>query len=295
MTPHEARRRGTERLLLAVVIIWAANYPVAKYGLEGLNQLVFNSIRFIVAAAVIAVPVARGERWIPIERRDRPKLLKAGIIASVIYQVAFVVALSMTTAGNAAILLSTSPLWTILLNARMHREKIEPMMMAGMVVSLCGIAMIIVGSGTKLAFGGMEFVGDLIALTAAALWGLNTAMQKPLLVRYSSIQLAFILVSVGAVGLTLIAIPAAVTLSWESVHWTYYLAAVASGALSIGVGNAIWSRGVKHLGPGRTAAFNNLVPVLAFIFSFLTLHEELLPVQFLGAGVTVAGVWIARK
>ncbi len=295
MTPHEARRRGTERLLLAVVIIWAANYPVAKYGLEGLNQLVFNSIRFIVAAAVIAVPVARGERWIPIERRDRPKLLKAGIIASVIYQVAFVVALSMTTAGNAAILLSTSPLWTILLNARMHREKIEPMMMAGMVVSLCGIAMIIVGSGTKLAFGGMEFVGDLIALTAAALWGLNTAMQKPLLVRYSSIQLAFILVSVGAVGLTLIAIPAAVTLSWESVHWTYYLAAVASGALSIGVGNAIWSRGVKHLGPGRTAAFNNLVPVLAFIFSFLTLHEELLPVQFVGAGVTVAGVWIARK
>ncbi len=295
MTPHEARRRGTERLLLAVVIIWAANYPVAKYGLEGLNQLVFNSIRFIVAAAVIAVPVARGERWIPIERRDRPKLLKAGIIASVIYQVAFVVALSMTTAGNAAILLSTSPLWTILLNARMHREKIEPMMMAGMVVSLCGIAMIIVGSGTKLAFGGMEFIGDLIALTAAALWGLNTAMQKPLLVRYSSIQLAFILVSVGAVGLTLIAIPAAVTLSWESVHWTYYLAAVASGALSIGVGNAIWSRGVKHLGPGRTAAFNNLVPVLAFIFSFLTLHEELLPVQFVGAGVTVAGVWIARK
>jgi drug/metabolite transporter (DMT)-like permease len=52
---------------------------------------------------------------------------------------------------------------------------------------------------------------------------------------------------------------------------------------------------VKHLGPGRTANFNNLVPVLAFIFSYFTLHEQLLPIQFVGAGVTVVGIWIARR
>lgn len=294
-TSPDARTRRTERLLLVIVVIWAANYPVAKYGLEGLNELVFNSIRFIVAAAVIAIPLARREHWTPVERADIPKLLQAGIIASVIYQVAFIVGLSMTTAGTAAILLSTSPLWTVLISARLHRERIERMMMLGMIVSLCGVILIIIGSGVKLEFGGRELAGDLIALAAASLWGLNTALQKPLLVRYSAVQLAFILVAVGAVGLTLIAVPAGIGLAWGSVHWSYYLAAVASGALSIGIGNAVWSRGVKHLGPGRTAAFNNLVPALAFVFSFLTLREKLLPIQFVGAAVTIAGVWLARR
>jgi drug/metabolite transporter (DMT)-like permease len=201
----------------------------------------------------------------------------------------------MTTAGNSAILLATAPLWTVFMNARLHGERILPQLWVGMAISLCGIILIIFGSGRKVEFGPNALLGDIICVAAAILWALNTNLQKPLLVRYSALQLAFMMISVGAIGLSFIAIPAGTSLSWSSVHWTNYLAAVASGALSIAAGNVIWSYGVKRLGPGRTAVFGNLIPVLAFVVSYFTLHEELLLLQVIGAGVTILGVWLARR
>jgi drug/metabolite transporter (DMT)-like permease len=155
--------------------------------------------------------------------------------------------------------------------------------------------MIIIGSGKKLEVDSSAVIGDLICIAAAMFWALNTNLQKPLLARYSPTQLALIMITVGAVGLSVIAIAPALALSWGSVHWTYYGAAVASGALSIAAANLFWSYGVKRLGPGRTANFGNLVPVLAFVISYFTLNEEIFLVQLIGAGITVLGVWLARR
>ena len=290
-----AREYSTELLLIVVVIIWAANYPIAKYGIDGFHPLVFNGIRYIVAAATVTALFFLRSSWTAIDTRDWPGIIRAGVVASVVYQMAFIIGLSMTTAGNSAVLLSTSPLWTIFLNARIHKEKISPQTIAGMVVSLCGVVMIIIGSGKKLEFGSHALFGDLISLAAAALWALNTNLQKTLLAKYSTTQVTLLLVGIGAIGLSLIAIPSASTVPWRSLHWSYYVAAAASGLLSIAAANLFWSYGVKRLGPGGAANFSNLIPVIAFTISYFTLHEHLLMIQIIGAAVTIIGVWIARK
>jgi drug/metabolite transporter (DMT)-like permease len=292
---HSAKERRVELLLLLVVVVWASNYPLAKYALRELNPLVFNAIRYTIAMLTLSIPFLAGSPWKRIEPADRFAVLRAGVIASVVYQMAFVYGLSLTTAGNSAVLLSTSPLWTLVLNAKMHKEKVQPAVWIGMATSLVGVVLIIIGSGKKLEFGGSELAGDVITLAAAALWGLNTNLQKPLLAKYSSNQLAFTMISIGAIGLSCFAIPTIPMVNWSGIHWTSVAAALVSGTLSIGIANVIWSHGVKHLGPGRTANFNNLVPVLAFIFSYFTLQEQLLPIQFVGAGITVVGIWIARR
>ena len=293
--PDRSREILAEVLLLSVVLIWASNFPIAKYAISRLDIFVFNGIRYIVAALLLAIIFRARFPWTPIEKADWPKLLRAGFVANVLYQVAFIVGLSMTTAGNSAVLLATAPLWTVFLHARLHREKIAPFIWAGMVVSLMGVVMIIIGSGKKLEFGGTDLFGDLISLAAAFLWGLNTNLQKPLLARYSTLQIALVMILVGSVVLTAIAVPAAFSMDWGSVHWTYYAAAIVSGALSIALANIFWSFGVKRLGPRKTGNFSNLVPVLALVIAHFTLHEELFLIQFIGAAVTIAGVWVARR
>lgn len=291
-------RRGklkAELLLFAMTIVWAINYSVAKYGLTGIDIFVFNSIRYVVATATIILMMLPRWEWRPIARRDVPQLLQAGVIASVIYQVAFVVSLNLTTAGNSAVLLSTSPLWTVFLHARMHREKIRLMMWLGMLLSFAGVIMIVIGSGTKMVLGGHELIGDIVCLAAAALWGLSTNLQTPLLTRYSPMQLALIMIATGAVGLTFIAIPPMTSIHWATIHWSFYAATVASGIFSIGIANVVWSYGIRQLGPGRTANFNNLVPVMAFAFSYYFLHDVILPIQIAGAAITIIGVWIVRQ
>lgn len=288
-------RQKTEVLLLFVAFIWAANFPISKWGIAGLDIFIFNAVRFFVAFTIVAVFFATRFTWTPIEPADRRRLLWIGFVANVVYQMAFIVGLSLTTAGNAAILLATSPLWTVFLNARLHKEPISAAMWLGMAVSLIGVVMIIIGSGKKLELGSTALIGDVVMLTAAALWGLNTNLQKPLVARYSAVQVTLVMLAIGAVGLTVAAVPSAIATPFLDVHWSFYLAAAISGAFSIGIANVIWSIGVKRLGPSRTGNFHNLVPVLAFTISYFTLDEQVLPIQIAGAAVTVVGVWVARR
>jgi len=124
------RRRDirAEILLLVAVVIWAANYPVSKFSIAQLNIFVFNGIRYVIASLVLTVFFMATQAWKPIHRSDRARLLRAGLVAHVLYQVAFIIGLSMTTAGNSAVLLATAPLWTIFIHARLRNEKILPQM-----------------------------------------------------------------------------------------------------------------------------------------------------------------------
>lgn len=287
--------RTAEGLLLLVAFIWAANYPVAKWGIAGLGVWIFNAIRFLIATLAVSVSFRLRGTWVPPGPGDWRCFLRAGLVSSIFYQVAFIVGLSLTTAGNAAVILSTAPLWTVLLHARLNRERLETPVWAGALVSLLGITMIVIGSGKKLEFGGTAAAGDLITLAAAFLWALNTNLQKPLVARLPPLQVTLILLTIGAVGLTAMALPDALTYRWSDVGAVPLLCAAASGAFSIGMANAIWTFGVKRLGPGRTSTFQNLVPVLAFIISYFTLDEEILLIHIVGAALTVAGVWVARR
>ncbi len=293
--PNRSQERQAQLLLLLVVFIWATNYPIAKFAISKLDVFLFNGIRFVVAAGVLAAMLFSSSQWVPVNKADWQKILRAGIIANVFYQSAFIIGLSLTTAGNSAVLMATSPLWTVFVNARLHKERIEPNVWVGMAISLAGVVMVIAGSGKKLEFGGHEIIGDLVCLTAAILWAFSTNLQKPLLVHYSPLHLAFIMISIGAIGLAITAIPSAVTLDWSSIGWQYWVATIISGTLSIGIANALWSHGVQRLGPGRTGIFNNFVPVVALVTSFLVLDETIYPIQFVGSAFTVAGVWLARR
>ncbi|MGH2569505.1 MAG: DMT family transporter [Bacteroidota bacterium] len=289
------RYRSAEFLLLIVVIIWASNFPIAKYGIRGLDIFVFNGIRYLSAFIAVALIFRLRGKWKDVHSSDWRKMIGVGFLAHVVYQLAFIVGLKLTTAGNSAILLATSPLWTVFLSARMHKEAIPFQTWMGMVLSLVGIATIIVASGREVEFGSSAILGDLITLLAALLWALNTNMQKPLLVHHSSMQLTVVMVAVGAVAHTLFSLPDALTMSWGDTHPTYFLAAVVSGALTIGVGNVLWSYGVKRIGPSRTANVSNLTPVLAFIISYLTLNEAVSLLHVVGGAVTIMGIWIARR
>lgn len=287
--------RQAELLVIVVMTIWAANAPFAKLGLEHLDVFLFNSIRYVVAFGALVVLLRSRTEWIPVPSEDRWPLLRLGLIASIIYQVLYILGLRYTTAGNSAVLLSTSPLWTAVISAQMHQDRLTWKVLAGMGLALAGIVLIITGSGTRIEFGGDAVVGDLLSLAAAFLWALNTNLQKPLLTRYPALQLTVISLGIGAIGLTFIAVPSAAQQDWSAVDMTGVWIALISGGLSIGVANVLWSYGVKRLGPRRTAGYNNLVPVMTFAISYAIFGAPVFLQQIIGAAMTVTGVWWARR
>ena len=49
--PHRRHERRVEVLLLLVVVVWASNYPLAKYALRELSPLLFNALYLSAAGA----------------------------------------------------------------------------------------------------------------------------------------------------------------------------------------------------------------------------------------------------
>jgi O-acetylserine/cysteine efflux transporter len=282
-------------MVLLVVLIWGANNSLVKWGITGLDLFVFNGIRYLVALAVLALLFAARFRWVPVERTEWPRLLGFGLVASVAYQLAYIVGLSYTTAGNSSVLMATAPVWTILLSGWLHRERVTAQAWSGMAISFLGVLLIIFGSGKELSLGGTGILGDVISLGAAMLWALNANLQKFLLARYSPMQLSLVSTAVGAVGLGLAAVPSAAALDWSGIAPGYVVAAVLSGGLSIAAANVFYSFGVKKLGPARIAPFSNLVPALSVVVAYLTLGERFYPLQVAGATITIFGVWLARR
>jgi drug/metabolite transporter (DMT)-like permease len=292
--PQTAHERNAEGLLVLVMLIWAANYPVTKYGLMRLDAFTYNALRFIVGFLLLFALLASRRAWFRIHPGDRGSIGRLAFVHTIVYQITFILGLNLTSAGNAAVLLSTSPLWTALLQPFIAKDRIRRTTMLGLAVSLVGVILIIAGSGQRFEYRSTAVLGDVLILVSAMLWALATTMQKPLLSRYSTVQLSTTTLGIGAFGLSVIALPSAFTLPWGEIPFSYFLAAIASGALAIGTANVLWTHGVQWLGPSRTANFNNLVPVFAFIISYLTIGEAISWFQIVGTAVTIAGVTIAR-
>jgi drug/metabolite transporter (DMT)-like permease len=291
------RRRSdlrTEVLLLLCVLIWGANYSVSKFGIQRLDPLVYNAFRYVIGASFLQLVLWTSSRRVRISTGDRGALFRAGFVANVLNQVAFILGLNFTSAGNAAILLATAPVLTVLVNSRMYRTAVPGRVWLGTALSLTGVVLIIVGSGRKLEFGSSALLGDILCLVAALFWAFNTNLQKPLVGKYPPVQVAATMVAVGAAGLTAAALPMLPNLTWEHADWGLVAAVAWSGIFSIGLGNILWSMGVKRLGPDGTANFGNLMPVVAFLISLFVLGEEFDLLQIAGAAVTVTGVWLAR-
>ena len=74
----------------------------------------------------------------------------------------------------------------------------------------------------------------------------------------------------------------------------YWIAIIFSGALSTGVAIVFWNNAVRSLGASHTAAFGNLVPLIALFSGYLVLGDPILPAQLIGGTMIIGGLVIMR-
>lgn len=284
-----------DALLLLTVVIWGVNFAVVKYALATFSPRALNSVRFLVAAAVV-VAAARlsGRRW-RFERRHLPALIGLGVLGNTGYQLLFIYGAAATSADNAALILATVPAWVALFGTLFGVERVRPLGWLGVALSLAGIAVIVTASdrAADFQFGGATLRGDLLILACTLCWSLYTLSSRPMNRRYGPLTVTSFCVTVGAVPLILLGLPELGELRAASAGpWA---AAVASGALAIGLAYFFWNYGISQLGSARTALFSNLTPPIALVTAWLTLGETLTTGQAAGAVLAIAGVVLARR
>lgn len=292
---YPAARPGvwlTDALLLSMALIWGLNYAVVKFGVRTFAPLAFNGLRVTLAAVallLIAVLTVR-ERW-P-SRSDVVRLLALGTLGNGVYQIFFIEGVARTRAGTAAIVLAASPAVIALIGRLRGSERTSPRSVAGIALSIGGVALVM---ATGRSGGGDTVLGGLLVLAGCLCWATYNVLLEPFTHRVHGVQLSALTMVGGAVPLLLISAPSLASTAWGSASPATWGAVAYSGLAALVVAYLFWYRGVRVLGPTRTAMYGNLQPVIALGFAWLALGEVPTLAQAAGTIAIMSGIVLTRR
>lgn len=284
----------TDLGLVLLALIWGINFSVMKVVLTELDPLALNALRFPLASVALLV-LARGRSgpaW-P-SRQDVPVIIVLAVLGNVGYQLCFIFAIDWTLAGNASLLLSTTPVWTVILSALAGHEKPSRSVVAGVLGTVVGMTLVVLGRGGELSLGSETLRGDLLMVLAAILWSIYTVGARDHVARYGALRMTAWTLWFGTPILVILGLPSLHATDMAEISLQAWLGVAYAGFLSIGLAYLLWYRGVQRLGNNRTAVYSNLVPVAALVTAWIWLGEVPTGIQILGAVVILGSLTLAR-
>lgn len=282
----------TDVLLFMMAVIWGINFVVVKYATHVFNPVAFTGLRVGTAAIfLLAVAFARGDLVLP--RRDVIGLLLIGMIGNGLYQLFFVHGVARTRAGNAALIVAAAPAFIALFARVRGLERVRRLTLVGIALSVLGVGLVIAGSA-RPSNGEVTLLGSMLVFFGVMCWSVYTILLQPYTKRIDVARLSAITMVGGAVPLLIASTPALIATDWSIVGPAGWLALFYSSVISMGVAYYFWYRGLRVLGPTRTAVYANLQPIIALAVAWAFLGEVPTIFQGVGAATIVAGVFLTR-
>jgi len=281
-------------ILAFVAFLWGLNPPAMKIGLLYVDPMPYNAIRMLVALVVGWVVLRRMTSWQPLRREDW-KVLLVSSIGFFFFQLFFTAGVQITTAGNASLILGCLPVSVAIINHLHRLERIGKLTMIGILVSLAGVVIMVAGTGKEISLGAGHITGALMLLAAQMSYGYYTVFSRRLIPNYSAYQItAYILLNSTGLFL-LISLPSVLATDWQAVPWPGWVSILYSGLFPLCLGNCLWIWGTGILGSTKASLYNNLPPVFAVAIGYLFLGESFGWLQFIGATIIFAGLYIAKS
>lgn len=282
--------RRSYLLLVAVLFVWAGNFPLGKLALAEVQPLFLVGGRTFMAAPFLyflARAYAPLER--PLVRRDYVAFCVLGLTGLVLNTTIWYWGLKWTTALNAGILGAASPIFVALGAAVFLGERLRKRTWAGIGLTVTAV-LLTVATGSLAVL--LEFAvnrGDLIILLSQTAWVAYSLYSRA---TASTLPPVWVMAGANAVGaLVLVPLswlvdgpwpsPAAAPLGWGVMLY---------GAVPITIAHLWYYQVIRRLGPGRTAAFMNLMPFVVIGMSWAMVGEAVHAYHLVGAALVIAGV-----
>lgn len=267
---------------LVVVVVWASSYPAIRVAAPELGVLGLTFVRLAVAtvALLLIAPILKVR--MP-ARRDLPFILGCGFCGMAGYQVLLNWGELQVPAGTASIIVAAAPLVSVAIAAGVFGERLTWLKIAGSGVAIAGVAMV------TLARSGLSLSTAVwIIVAAMVVQGVYHPLTKPLLTRYTGLEVATYGMVAGAV-MVLPALPFVWSelLTASAPAWW---SAVYLGLFPSALGFVLWGFAVARLPMAASTSLLYLLPPVAVFIAWVWLGELPFASELLGGGVVLLGV-----
>jgi drug/metabolite transporter (DMT)-like permease len=277
MRPHDI----AELTLLAA--LWGGSFAFMRVAAPEFGPFALIELRVGVAALALLPFLAWRGRLRDLLTHWKPVLV-VGVVNSALPFCLFAYASLSITGGLAAILNSSSPLWTAVVARLWLGEKMPAWRIAGLVIGFAGVGML-VGDTVGVR-------GDAVAPAVAA--ALLAALFYGVAGNYAKLRLAGVDPMAVATGTqaaaALVLLPPA--LWWwprSPVSGTAWSAVLVMALASTAFAFVLYFRLIARVGPARAITVTFLVPLFGVLWGALFLAEVPTPGMLAGCAVILAG------
>lgn len=284
-------------LLILATILWGGNFVIGRAVAEDISPFSLAFFRWVIAF-IVFLPIA----WKSFQN-DWPKIkhhFRIVIIMSLTGVATFntlvYIALHHTSAINASLMNSTTPIVIFLLSFIFIDEKLTRKQWMGALISFIGVVFIISRGSIELITSFSFNIGDLIMVVAVLSWGTYSLLVKQFSDRLPGNSTFLISIMLGIIMLfpfflyETIATPNQITWSFKTIGSILYI-----GILASIVAFLSWNNGVVRLGASRAGIFLNFIPLFATVFAILFIGETIQLSQIFGAVFVISGVYLTSK
>ncbi|MBU4555306.1 MAG: DMT family transporter [Actinobacteria bacterium] len=290
-SPEARPWRSDPRVWVSIVVallLWAAAFAGIRAGLRSYGPGQVALLRFATASAVLALYAIVTRMRLP-DRKDLPVIMLAGVLGITVYHVALNFGEQTVTAGAAALLISTSPIFTAIFSAAFLKEKVTLWGWGGIAISFAGVALITLGEGNGME---LEFGAIIILIAALAASAYMIVGKRPLR-RYSALQFTTYMIWAGTVPLLVFA-PGLITqmqVAEPASTWAVLFLGVFPGALSY----VLWSYALSRMPASVLATFLYAQPANATLVAWAWLGELPSSLAIIGGVISLAGVVVVNS
>ena len=215
--------KQTTLYITLLVATFAVSWAAILIKMADAAALPTATYRMIFAAIILAIPAFPRMRvaFKLLSRKQVLLLVTSGIMLGFHFAV-WVTSLFYTTISNSTILVATQPMFVLVMEAVILREKVPVRSVVGMVIAIIGMAVI---SHGDLSLGREYILGDLMALAGAFFAGLYLFIGRQLRADLNNIEYIFPVNFISAVTLLIISLVIRENLTdYPTKTWLIFLA-----------------------------------------------------------------------
>jgi drug/metabolite transporter (DMT)-like permease len=280
-------------LLVGAAFFWGGNAVAGKFLADSLPPVTISFIRLTIGVMIMSPVIIRLLRRDMAALRVNFKLLLFLAVTGVIgFNLLIYWALNYTTAINATLLNSTSPLFIFLLSALLIGEKMELKYWVSMGLSMFGVLIVITQGSFERMLSFQFNIGDLIMVLAVISWALYSIYIKKISGMLPSLAIFGFTLAIGfmvmipavAIELSIVPLGEVDLADWSALLYIGIFPSICSFLL--------WNRAVTMIGPSKASISLNLIPVFGTVAAFFFLGEVITIPQIIGGCLVFIGVFI---
>ena len=278
--------------LILVAIMWGGTFIATRMASQVFEPFTGASFRYAIALVfMIPLMLMKDKAALRINKKQFLQLLVLGGTGVFAYSFFFFNGMKRVPASHGSLIVALNPVLVMLISTLFGKERINGIRLVGLLLSLAGTAIVIARGDIFSLFSTFTW-GDAFMLGCPVAWAFYTYFAKDALKTTTPLQASTWSILLGFL-LILIFVP------FEAyptkVDWTVWLALAYLGICGSVLGFVWYYEGIQKIGPVKTSAFNNLIPIFAMILSVVVLGETIHGYTLYGSAMVIGGVFLINR